>query len=119
MATVLLFIDNEEPFLIIDKKFRFTRVPSVGEFVALGNDEDSIAADYEVVLVHHLPLRPEGVDAEVYMRRIYMPHQIHQRAPKDHPSDAPWKPGSRPQCAVGKAERAARQRGQRAGKRAG
>jgi hypothetical protein len=87
--------------------------------VSLGNDENSIAADYEVVLVHHLPLRPDGIDAEVYMRRIYMPHQILQREPKGHPKDAPWKEGSQPRCAVGKAERAARQRGNRARKSTG
>ncbi len=47
-----------------------TRIPCQGEFVNLGNDKAGISADYEVVLVHHCPFRPHGVDAEIFLRRV-------------------------------------------------
>jgi len=46
-----------------------TRIPCEGELVQLGNDTNARAADYEVVLVHHLIASPR-VDAEVYLRRV-------------------------------------------------
>lgn len=54
------------------KKLTFAQVPQVGEFVNLGNDEHGYSADYQAEIVHHLPLRPGGTDAEVYMRRAYL-----------------------------------------------
>jgi len=104
MASVRLFIDpapgSEAPFKIISDALEFTRVPSVGEFVALGSDEDDQAADYEVVLVHHSPLKPNDIDAEVYIRRVSMPDEILPRRPEvSTDSKQWWKPGSRPKIA--------------------
>jgi hypothetical protein len=96
MATVLLFIDNKKPFKLIDREFQFTRVPSQGEIVSLGADENGLAADYEVVLVVHMPLQPKGRDAEVYLRRIDLSAEIMQRQEKGDPGSGYWKAGSRP-----------------------
>ena len=38
----------------------------------MGNDVDGVAANYEVAIVHHLPVQPDGLDAELYLRRIYL-----------------------------------------------
>lgn len=58
------------PFQMLTPRVEMTRVPSLGEVVSLGNDKSGSAADYVVVLVHHCPFRPNGIDAEIYMRRV-------------------------------------------------
>jgi hypothetical protein len=107
MARVLLFLNpvktnHGAPFQIVDRTFEFTRIPTVGEYVSLGSDESGIAADYEVVLVHHLPLKPNDIDAEVYMKRVSMPGEINGRRPEDPTDDMPWKTGSWPTIKRGK-----------------
>ncbi|HEX5747442.1 MAG TPA: hypothetical protein VFZ09_14450 [Archangium sp.] len=48
----------------------------------MGQDKNGSALDYEVVLVHHTPLKPGGIDAEVYMKRVELPQEIKQRSPR-------------------------------------
>jgi len=55
-----------------DRNVVLSRVPSVGEFVSLGNDTTGVAANYEVVLVLHAAGRPNETDAEVYLNRVDM-----------------------------------------------
>lgn len=49
------------PFRIQEFLVELSRVPNVGEVLGLGSDEEGIAADYEVALVHHLVRSPTGV----------------------------------------------------------
>jgi hypothetical protein len=76
-ATVLMFLrpsrdprDKEGAYLVFPRNISFARLPALGEVVGLGNDQHGIAADYLVEVVHHCPQRPNGVDAEVYARRV-------------------------------------------------
>ena len=103
MPKVILFLDSdpsgEAPFLMVtrdsgDDGFDLSRVPCVGEFVHLGPDADGIAADYEVVIVHHLLSGERDVEAEVYMKRVYMVDVIHDR--RGVSQEGPWKKDSRP-----------------------
>ncbi len=106
MPNVLIFVDPDPdgvaPFRIIDRKFAFDRIPCIGEIISLGNDEDGIAADYEVVLVHHAPLQPKDIDAEVYGHRVFLPDVI-KAATKPLRSGI-WKPKSRPAIVEGDIE---------------
>ena len=76
MAKVNFFFepdpDRGAPFRILSPTLDMTRVPSVGEVINLGNDEAGVSADYQVVLVVHAPLRPSGIDAEVYGKRVFL-----------------------------------------------
>lgn len=73
MARVQVFLrpvnDNSgRPYLAWDH-IEFSRVPSLGEHVALGNDQHNLGAYYVVELVIHCPLS-SGADAEIYLRRV-------------------------------------------------
>lgn len=98
MAKVLIFVDSEPrgEFRILDYTFNFARIPCPKELVSLGDDDGTgAAADYEVVLVHHAPLKPRGIDAEIYARRIFFPDAL--KALKQPQASNPyWKAGSRP-----------------------
>ncbi len=107
-AKVLLFLrpdrDGGPRFRVATRTFRFPRLPVVGEIASLGNDGDGIAADYEVVLVHHCPLRPNGIDAEVYLSRVYLPDVLQRAATNAEPAKAHWNAASWPVEADGEAE---------------
>lgn len=76
MAKIYFFIPDPEkmsPYRVAtDRNVTLSRVPSVGEFVSLGNDTTGVAATYEVVLVAHAAGRPNDTDAEVYLNRVDM-----------------------------------------------
>ena len=82
MATVIAFVwlkrsGSQSGFQITRKNLEFARLPSVGEFVNLGNDTEGVSADYRVAVVVHAPLRPNGIDAEIYLERVFLPHELH------------------------------------------
>ena len=84
MATIQAFVwmkdrggqAGENGFQTLSRNLKFTRVPLVGEFVNLGDDTGGHSADYRVVVVVHAPLQPSGVDAEIYMERVYLAHEL-------------------------------------------
>ncbi|HVZ86647.1 MAG TPA: hypothetical protein VHG72_06750 [Polyangia bacterium] len=61
---------GDNGFQTLGETLTFTRVPNVGEYVNIGDDTEGMSADYRVVLVLHAPLKPNGVDAEIYMERV-------------------------------------------------
>jgi hypothetical protein len=81
MATIQPFVwtknkfgrEGDDGFNTLGENLTFTRVPNVGEYVNIGNDTEGHAADYRVLLVVHAPLKPNGVDAELYMERVFWP----------------------------------------------
>jgi hypothetical protein len=86
MATVQAFVwmkardgragSRDDGSQTLSRNLEFTRVPVVGEFVNLGDDTGGHSADYRVVVVVHAPLQPSGVDAEIYMERVILPHEL-------------------------------------------
>jgi hypothetical protein len=63
---------GQSPFRI-RSKLHMSRIPCVGELIAIGEDDNGIAADYRVELVHHVAMEqphPEKVAADVYAVRV-------------------------------------------------
>lgn len=61
---------NGPNWQVADWDMNFSRVPSVGELVALGNDADGVGAHYVVRLVVHMPEEVGPRDAEIYLERV-------------------------------------------------
>lgn len=80
MATVLplVWLASEKHFQIMPSNLVFDRVPVKGECVSLGNDTEGHGADYRVMFVQHAPLKPNGIDAEIYLARVYLPTELIQ-----------------------------------------
>ncbi len=82
MSEAILFIYMNERragnngFQITGKNVKFARLPTIGEVINLGDDTKGHSADYKVVLVHHAPFRPNGIDAEIYLERIDIAHEL-------------------------------------------
>jgi hypothetical protein len=98
MAKVNIFIapppgDLQRPFGILPAVFHVSRVPVVGEVIALGEDTEGKAADYRVVLVHHIPrgVANTDVEAEVYAVRVYMPDLVEAAGKTPNIGGAPLK----------------------------
>ncbi len=87
MPEIMLFVSEAPgttPFRVHAQNHKISRVPMVGEHIALGNDARGIPLDYRAEIVRHIP---EGVastsaDAEVYAVRVSMPQVILAAAPK-------------------------------------
>jgi len=101
MVTVLFFLgpgpDRVSGFVPHDRPVEMSRLPTAGELVSFGKDDDGVPADYRVMLVRHLLARGRDGDpgAEVYARRVWAATEVAERAPR-HAPDSPWRRGALP-----------------------
>ncbi|RKH03381.1 hypothetical protein D7V97_26585 [Corallococcus sp. CA053C] len=98
-VSVMLFLnpsyDGDSAFKVFGPPKKLSRVPCVGELVALGTDDYGDAAEYEVVLVRHTP-RHDEIVADVYLRRVDFLSVIKSVSADPTDPNSPWRPRSWP-----------------------